>query len=191
MFEKWTGYTQAGLEKKWEQEGFVKDPKSGSWKRSGGGPVTTSCEAFVNKLKQKIRESGFVPNAITKRQLMSTSFNLGGLGPNGMEPSTAAGWHWFREMTDDLRPQPGDMFQVATPNSLRQGQWSFAHVGVITSFGEGPNPKWCTVEAGQGGPAAGNDSIKRKGPRLLHPMDPKSPRKQLMGWLDIEEHFAN
>jgi hypothetical protein len=190
-FKAWTGHTQASLEDHWRTEGFKPavtddDRKKGAWVRSGGGPVTTSCEGLITSVITRLTAAGFgKPN----RGKMS-SFNLAGCEtPSGKEPAqTTVGWHWWRDRTPSLHPQPGDLFQIGTP--VRAGQWSFAHVGVITGWADERNPMWTTVEAGQGGPSTGFDFMKRKGPRQLNPIDPKHPRKELMGWLDLDEFFG-
>lgn len=192
FFEDWTGQSQAKLVTAWEstREGFRRaetpeEKKRGVWIRdTAGGPVTTSCEGLIGSLLRKLTAAGF-GSAIRGKM---TSFNLAGCGPNGREPATTVGWHWFRDRTASLHPQPGDLFQIGKPANT--GQWSFAHVGVITGWAEGENPTWTTVEAGQGGPGRGFDFIARKGPRPLNPVDPKNPKKELMGWLDIDEFFG-
>ena len=200
MFTELTGYTQEGLVKKWTEEGFratTKEEREGNDLKykgkafvrvTGVGPGTTSCEALVNKLFQKITANGFGTRPATGAQ--ATSFNLGGLGKNGMAPATARGWHWFSERTAKVHPQPGDFFQVGVPQRT-PGQWGFRHVGVITGYVEGDNPSWETVEAGQGGPAAGYDYILRKPWRAVTPVDPKDTGKVVMGWLNIDEYFGD
>lgn len=190
FFEEWTGQSQTNLETTWEKkENFRRavtddEKKRGVWIRDGGGPVTTSCEGLIGRVVGKLTAAGFgKPN----RGKM-TSFNLAGCGANGREPATTVGWHWYRDRTESLHPQPGDLFQIGKPANT--GQWSFAHVGVITGWIDGANPIWTTVEAGQGGPSRAFDFIKRKGPRPVNPVDPKSPKKELMGWLDIDEFFG-
>jgi hypothetical protein len=71
------------------------------------------------------------------------------------------------------RPQSGDFFQIGKKGGR------YEHVGVIL---DSVGNNWTTVEAGQGGPKSGYDSIKRKGPR---PFDPA----KFMGWIDIEAYF--
>ncbi len=193
LFEEWTGQTQAKLVAAWEsdREGFRKavtddEKKKGVWIRdTAGGPCTTSCEGLIGKVMSKLTAAGFG----TPIRGNMTTFNLAGCGPNGREPATTVGWHWFRDRTESLHPQPGDFFQAAIP--FKQGQWTFKHVGIITGWVDGENPTWTTVEAGQGGPAKGYDYIARKGPRPLKPIDPASPKKELMGWLDIDEFFGD
>jgi len=88
-------------------------------------------------------------------------------------------------------PRTGDFFQIGTLD--KPGNWYYDHVGVIIDCVDDPkNPTWTTVEAGQGGPGRGFDLVKRKGPRLLNPVDPDHPKskKELMGWLDIDEYFG-
>jgi hypothetical protein len=190
FFEAWTGQTQGNLETRWEAEGFTRavspeEKKMGVWVRKGGGPVTTSCEGLINKAIAKLTAAGF---GTPKRGKMS-SFNLAGCD-NGREPSTVtAGWHWWRDRSPLLHPQPGDFFQIGTP--IKTGLWSFAHVGVITGWADERNPMWTTVEAGQAGPSSGFDFMKRKGPRQLNPVDPRAPKKELMGWLDLDEFFGD
>jgi hypothetical protein len=140
---------------------------------------------LIGKVISKLTAAGY--GKPVNRGKMS-SFNLAGCAEGGREPATATGWHWYRDRTDTLHPQPGDLFQIG--KQLKPGQWSFAHVGVITGWSDGDNPTWTTVEAGQGGPSRGFDFIKRKGPRPLNPIDPKNPGKELMGWLDIDEFFG-
>ena len=191
FFEEWTGQSQSSLEDAWEnREGFKRavtpeEKRKGVWIRSGGGPVTTSCEGLIGKVVAKLTAAGYGKPIRGKM----TSFNLAGCD-HGKEPAQATiGWHWWRDRTEALHPQPGDLFQMGT--LIKDGLWSFAHVGVVTGWSDAPNPIWTTVEAGQGGPATGFDSIKRKGPRPLDPVDPKHPKKQLMGWLDIDEFFGD
>jgi len=193
FFEEWTGQSQTKLVAAWEsdREGFRKsvtdeEKKRGAWIRdTAGGPCTTSCEGLINKVKSKLTAAGF-GTPITGNM---TSFNLAGC-TNGKEPATTVGWHWWRDRTESLHPQPGDFFQVGIP-FFKPGQWTFKHVGIITGWVDGENPTWTTVEAGQGGPAKGYDYIARKGPRPLKPIDPTSPKKELMGWLDIDEFFGD
>lgn len=190
LFEEWTGQSQKNLESTWEnKEGFRRsvtpeEKKRGVWIRDAPGAVTTSCEGLIGRLVGKLTAAGF--GKPMKRGNMS-SFNLPGCDKFGREPATTPGWHWYRDRTDSLHPQPGDLFQVG--KLAKAGQWSFAHVGVITGWADGDNPTWTTVEAGQGGPSMGFDFMKRKGPRPLNPIDPRNPKKELMGWLDIDEFF--
>lgn len=182
-FKEWTGHTQATLEAAWTREGFTKGD-NGSWTRQGGGAVTTSCEGLVGTIFGKIEAAGF-----GKRKGGATSFNLPGNDKFGRESRTPpVGWHWFRERAGGLRPRPGDMFQIGTEVLPRQ--WSHAHVGVITFWGEGDPLMWETVEAGQGGPLSGFDFMKRKPYRPVNPIDGRKPKKVIMGWLDIDEHFS-
>jgi hypothetical protein len=196
-FTEWTGYTQAGLETAWVKNGFRKATdderkKTGRvWIRETGFAVTTSCEALVNKMVQKIKQVGYKNARPLNDHGILGSFNLAGCKANGKEPATTVGWHWYRDKSADSKPQAGDFFQVGT--EVKPGQWSFAHVGIITDFwdfDEKKIPTWITVEAGQGGPGAGYDAIMRKGPRPVDPVDPKNKHKQLMGWLNIEEYFG-
>jgi hypothetical protein len=195
LFTEWTGYTQSGLETAWLGNGFIKsvtdiDKKVGVWVRISGVATTTCCEAVIGKLVQKIKRAGFPGGKPLKDRGVLGTFNLPGCKSNGMEPATTVGWHWYREKTKDLKPQAGDFFQIGT--EVKPGQWRFAHVGVITDFwdfDDGNPPQWITVEGGQGGPGAGYDAIKRKGPRPVDPVDKRSPHKVLMGWLNIEEYF--
>lgn len=187
-FQEWTGSSQSGLESAWAGQGFRKavtpeEKKKGVWIRDGGGAVTTSCEGLINKAMAKIEAAGF-----GTRRGGATSFNLGGLDKHGREPATTSGWHWFRDRTKDVHPQAGDFFQVGRP--VAPGQWFFHHVGIITGYVEQENPDWETVEAGQGGPATGFDFLKRLGWRPMNPVDKRNPKKELMGWLNIDEHFA-
>jgi hypothetical protein len=188
-FQEWTGHTQKSLEDAWTREGFRKaatpeERKRGAWIRDHAGAVTTSCEGLIGKLFARIEAAGY-----GKRDGNATSFNLGGLQrATGKEPATARGWHWFRDRTKDVHPQPGDFFQVG--RLAAPGQWFFHHVGVITGYIEQENPEWETVEAGQGGPGTGYDFLKRKGWRPMNPIDSRNTKKVLMGWLDIDEHFA-
>jgi hypothetical protein len=192
FFEDWTGQSQTKLETAWlsSTEGFrravTKEEKAkGVFIRdTAGGPCTTSCEGLIGSLLRKLTAAGFG----TPNRGNMTTFNLAGCGPNGREPATTRGWHWYRDRTEALHPRPGDLFQVGVP--ANPGQWSFKHVGVITLWAVGANPSWTTVEAGQGGPAKGFDFIARKGPRPLNPIDPASPKKELMGWIDIDEFFG-
>ena len=187
LFQQWTGHTQSSLETRWKAEGFTKaaNPlkEGGVWVRKGGGPVTTSCEGLNGTLFSKIANAGF-----GKASGGATSFNLPGCN-NGNEPATTVGWHWFRDKTKSLHPQGGDFFQVGT--LVKKGQWYFHHVGVITGYVDGDNPSWTTVEAGHGGPRAGFDYMKRKDWRPLNPIDKDAPKKELMGWLDIDEYFGD
>ena len=158
FFELWTGQTQKNLETAWLREGFKQavtdeEKKRGAWVRTGGGPVTTSCEGLIGEaIRQRFTKAEFgKPN----RGKMS-SFNLAGCD-NGREPSAVTtGWHWWRERTDTLHPKPGDFFQLGAP--IKAGLWSFAHVGIITGWADERNPVWTTVEAGQSGPSSGFDS---------------------------------
>jgi hypothetical protein len=192
LFTDWTGYTQADLVDKWvNKEHFTKDPApkpgySREAKYAAAG-VTTSCEAFINKLVQKIKKAGFKNGVPLKKRDPLDSFNLPGCASYGWEPAKTVGWHWYRDRTESLKPQAGDFFQVGVP--VKPGQWSFRHVGVITLFVDDGQPVWDTVEAGQGGPASGYDWIARKGLRPVTPVDPKHTSKVVMGWLNIEEHF--
>jgi len=49
-----------------------------------------------------------------------------------------------------------------------------------------------TVEAGQGGPGRGTTSSPEKARAPSKPVDPKNPmsKKQLMGWVDIDEYLG-
>lgn len=182
-FKEWTGQTQASLEAAWTREGFTKGA-NGSWTRPGPGAVTTSCEGLVGTVFSKIEQAGY-----GKRAGGATSFNLPGNDKFGREAKTPpVGWHWFRDRKPGLRPRPGDVFQIGT--EVMPHQWSHAHVGVITQWGDDEPLMWETVEAGQGGPLAGFDSMKRKPYRPVNPIDPKKPQKVIMGWLDIDEHFS-
>ncbi len=186
QFELWTGTTQQKLVDAWIAQGFSlsPDPKKGVYVRSGLGPVTTSCEGLINTVLQKVRQAGLGRPARSGDKL--SSFNLPGCN-NGRGPATTVGWHWAKEMTDTVRPEQGDLFQLGTP----QGDgWFYNHVGVILDFGAGDNPDWVTLEAGQGGPAQGCDFVARKGPRPLKPVDPMKPAKQLMGWVNIDEYLG-
>ena len=131
-----------------------------------------------------IEQAGF-----GKRAGGATSFNLPGNDRNGREAKTPpVGWHWYRERSEGKHPRPGDVFQIGT--EILPRQWSHAHVGVITLWSEGDPLMWETVEAGQGGPLMGYDTMKRKPYRPVDPIDPKKPKKVIMGWLDIDEHFG-
>jgi hypothetical protein len=190
FFETWTGQSQKNLETAWENEGFKRaatseEKKMGVWVRTGGGPVTTSCEGLITKAVKMLTAAGF---GTPKRGKMS-SFNLAGCENGREQASATVGWHWWRDRSASLHPQPGDFFQIGTP--IRAGLWSFAHVGIITGWADELNPMWTTVEAGQAGPSSGFDFMKRKGPRQVNPVDPRRPGKQLMGWLDLDEFFGD
>ena len=60
-----------------------------------------------------------------------------------------------------------------------------------TGWADERNPVWTTVEAGQGGPSTGYDFMKRKGPRQMNPVDSRQPKKELMGWLDLDAFFGD
>ena len=193
FFEAWTGQTQAGLEAAWKGQGFKRpetpeEKKTGAaWVRKVGGPVTTSCEGLITKAIGQLTAAG---HGTPKRGKMS-SFNLAGCD-NGREQATSTpGWHWWRERSPSLHPQPGDFFQIGTP--IKAGLWTFAHVGIITGWADERNPVWTTVEAGQAGPSSGFDFMTRKGPRQMNPVDPRNPKskKELMGWLDLDEFFGD
>ena len=191
LFTEWTGQSQKGLEAAWRREGFKpavtpEERKKGVWVRGGIGGTTTSCEGLITTVINKLTAAGFGKPIRGKM----SSFNLAGCeAPSGKEPAqTTVGWHWWRDRTPTLRPQPGDFFQIGT--QVKAGQWSFAHVGIITGWADERNPVWTTVEAGQAGPSSGFDFMKRKGPRQLNPVDPKHPKKELMGWLDLDEFFG-
>jgi len=191
FFEEWTGQSQKSLEDAWQfKEGFTRastpeERKRGVWIRNGGGAVTTSCEGLIGKAVSKLTTAGF-GNPLRGKM---SSFNLVGCD-HGREPAQATvGWHWWRDRTPELYPQPGDFFQLGTP--IKPGLWSFAHVGVITGWGDERNPMWTTVEAGQGGPSTGYDFMKRKGPRQMNPVDPRQPKKEMMGWLNLDEFFGD
>jgi hypothetical protein len=192
FFKEWTGQSQEGLEAAWRREGFKpavtsEDKKKGVWIRSGGGATTTSCEGLITSVISKLTAAGFGKPIRGKM----SSFNLAGCeAPSGKEPAqTTVGWHWWRDRTPTLRPQPGDLFQIGT--QVKAEQWSFAHVGIITGWADERNPVWTTVEAGQAGPSSGFDFMKRKGPRQLNPVDPKHPKKEMMGWLDLDAFFGD
>src|SRR5262245_51379231 len=159
FFELWTGMTQKALEDAWRAEGFTpavtpEEKKEGVWVRKGVGGVTTSCEGLITQAISKLTQAGF---GAPKRGKMG-AFNLPGCD-NGKEPATVtAGWHWWRDRSPSLHPQPGDFFQLGTPGN--SGRWTFAHVGIITGWADELNPVWTTVEAGQSGPRAGHDFMK-------------------------------
>ena len=191
FFESWTGQSQKSLESAWEhKEGFRRavtpeEKKRGVWIRDSGVGVTTSCEGLITQALTKLAQAGF---GTPKRGKM-TSFNLPG-GDHGREPaSPTVGWHWWRDRSPSLHPQPGDFFQIGTPGTA--GRWTYAHVGIITGWADEMNPVWTTVEAGQAGPSSGYDFMTRKGPRQLNPVDRKNPKKELMGWLDLDEFFGD
>ncbi|MFT8244423.1 hypothetical protein [Roseomonas sp. BN140053] len=182
-FFEWTGYTQAALESAWKANGFAKNEK-GNWERTSGVAVTTSCEALIGKVFNRIEAAG-----MGKRKGGTTTFSLPGNDFYGREPATTpVGWHWYRERSDTVHPQPGDAFQIGTP--VKQGQWQHHHVGIITFWINDALPQWETVEAGQGGPGSGYDSIKRKPLRLVDPVHKTDPKRVIMGWLNIDEHFG-
>ncbi len=189
FFEDWTGQSQSNLETAWDREGFKRattreEKEKGVWVRNGGGPVTTSCEGLITSVISKLTAAEFGKPIRGKM----SSFNLPGCN-NGKEPAQATvGWHWWRDRTPSLHPQPGDFFQIGSP--IKAGLWSFAHVGIITGWADERNPVWTTVEAGQAGPSSGFDFVKRKGPRQLDPINSRHPKKQLMGWLDLDEFFC-
>lgn len=189
FFKDWTGQTQKNLEERWKAEGFTKsaNPANGVWTRTGTGGVTTSCEGLIGQALIKLQAAGFGKPIRGKM----TSFNLPGCAaPSGQEPAqTTVGWHWWRDRTEALHPQPGDFFQIGTPAG--PARWTTAHVGIITGWADELNPVWTTVEAGQAGPTAGYDFMKRKGPRQMNPVDPRHPKKQLMGWLNLDEFFGD
>lgn len=199
IFTEMTGYTQSDLVKKWTDEGFratTEAEKKGNDLKykgkefvriTGAGPGTTSCEALINKLFQKIEQNGFGKRP-AKLEDQATSFNLLGLEKNGIGGGKVRGWHWFSKRTES--PQPGDFFQAGVRRANNPEQWTLRHVGVITGYVEGENPSWETVEAGQGGTALGYDYILRKAWRPVTPVDPNEPTKLLMGWLDIDEYFG-
>jgi hypothetical protein len=192
MFKEWTGYTQALLEEAWKKDGYrqatAADPVQPAWIRVTGVGTTTCCESLIKKLVEKINRTGFKNGKPSNANGTLSSFNLPGCVRDGLEPATTVGWHWYRDKSDALKPRPGDFFQAGT---LRKpGQWSYAHVGVITDYWDDNKPTWITVEGGQGGPSAGWDAIKRNGPRPLDPMKKAKPHEVLMGWLDIDEFFA-
>jgi hypothetical protein len=124
LFQQWTGWTQAGLAAQWEAE-------------KGGKAVTTSCNAFLGTLVNKIRTAGGL--AIKTFH----SFDL----------PKAGGTAWYWNPTPEKTPQPGDFFQIGTRGGM------YKHVGVIVDINY---IIWTTVEGGQGGPKSGFDAIKRK-----------------------------
>jgi len=187
FFENWTGQTQVSLENAWQtKQDFhrakdAEEAKRGVWVSDTGAIGTTSCEGMVKRAVQKLSENGFNKNK------PFDSFNLPGFEPKGKEPAKAVGWHWYKDKTATVHPQPGDFFQIGVP--LANGRWSIRHVGIIIAWIDGENPIWTTVEAGQGGPSRGFDLVKRKGPRPVDPIDPAVRSKVLMGWLDLDEFF--
>ena len=185
LFQKWTGFTQETLENAWKAEGFVKDEK-GHWNRAGGGAVTTSCEGLVMSVFGLIERYN-----MGRRAGLATAFNLANVDKNsGKEKTDPVGWHWFRDYYDiPDSPQPGDLFQIGTLIDYKQ--WSLKHVGMIVRWEDTDNGiKWETVEAGQGGPGSAFDSMTRKALRLLSTSTQKEPKRMLMGWLNIDEHFG-
>ncbi|RVT96190.1 hypothetical protein EOD42_13815 [Rhodovarius crocodyli] len=182
-FTEWTGHTQRSLETAWQNEGFAKNEK-GQWARDGVGAVTTSCEGLVGTIFTRIEQA-----KMGKRKGGATSFSLSGNDKWGREKETPpVGWHWFRERSASVHPRAGDVFQIGT--ETRPHQWTHHHVGVITQWSNDDPLMWETVEAGQGGPGRGYDFMIRKEYRLVNPIDNKAPRKVIMGWLDIDEHFG-
>ena len=191
-FWDWTGQTQEGLEADWssEKQGFTK-AANGTWTRPDtmrGAPATTSCEGLIGTVMTKIEQGGF-----GKRRGGATSFNLAGLKKGVEQKPAPAGWNWYnRTYTEE--PQPGDLYSVGILSGMDKAGmtlWQVLHVGVITRWDEnGDSPKWETVEAGQGGPSRGYDFMKRNEYRLVFPVRKTEPRAELMGWLDIDEHFG-
>jgi len=109
--------------------------------------------------------------------------------PPGHEPANTVGWHWAKEMTDQVRPEQGDLFQIGTP--------AVTGCGLQPRRGDpldrvGDNPQWVTVEAGQGGPAGGTTSSpeKARAPLKRWTRRIRCRRSSFMGWVDIDEYLA-
>lgn len=117
--------------------------------------VTTTCNSFLNVVVAKIRDKG----GLAHRPF--SSFDLPKAGGGAFKWSGSAGL-----------PKPGDFYQVGTRGGM------YKHVGIVMEM-EGI--VWTTAEAGQGGPSASFDAIKKKGPRVFD--------TGVMGWLDIDEYF--
>ncbi len=186
-FKDWTGLTQETLEAAWTDEKFVKGP-AGSWtrdKKEAWRGVLTSCEGLVLRVFDKIEAA-----KMGKRKGLATAFNLANVHPkSGMELKTPVGWNWYRDKVATVRPQPGDLFQVGVPTGPKQ--WTLKHVGLITRWDDNDGwPMWETIEAGQGGPSSGYDSMRRKEYRPVFPIGKADSGATLMGWLDLDEHFG-
>ncbi len=183
QFKKWTGFTQASLEKAWEGDGFIKGEKG--WVRLSGKATTTSCEGLILEIFNRIEKYGF-----GKRKGGATAFNLANVDrQSGRERQAPVGWHWYRDAGPTDAPKPGDLYQIGA--LIGEKQWSLKHVGMVARWEpNGGNPLWETVEAGQGGPGSGYDMMKRKASRLVFPISAKDPKTTLMGWLNIDEHFG-
>jgi hypothetical protein len=119
------------------------------------GSRFTTCNSFLNQVANNICRAGKLPLKTLH------SFNL----------PIEKGWHWYPD--SDSEPQAGDFFQFGT----RGG--TYEHVGLVF---DRVGDMWTTIESGQGGPNAGFDMIKRKGPNPF-------PNGHLMGWINIEEYF--
>lgn len=145
-----------------EWTGMSQDGLTEQWEKEKGGiAVTTSCNSFLSTLVNKIRTAGGLAGGTFQ------SFDLPVAG--------GAAWHWYPEA--GRRPKSGDFFEMGLRNPK-----SYKHVGVILDM-DYEYIFYNTVEAGQGGPTSGYDSIKRKGPRIF-------PDPGFMGWVDIDEFFG-
>jgi hypothetical protein len=131
VFKEWTNMSHLELRMLWTNETQYR-----------GGPITTTCNAFLDVLIRKLRQAGGLP---TNKRF--SSFML---------PQNSPGWHWFPE--PGRTPKAGDFFEIGKRNGM------YKHVGVILEI---DGILWTTVEAGQGGPSMGFDCIKRKGPNVF------------------------
>ena len=114
LFEHWTGYTQAKLEKRWKEQGFEKTNTDGCvWTRATDGPVETSCNALVGKVVNKAKDAGFAKGMPPGRKRFGT-FDVPGVGFYGKETAKTPGWNWYFLKSSDHHPRPGDIFQVGT-----------------------------------------------------------------------------
>ena len=155
-------------------------------KLGAGKGTTTSCEGLVSAIFNRIERYN-----MGRRHGLATAFNLANVNKNsGKEQTVPDGWYWWRDYYNiaDM-PQPGDLYQIGV--EIAPHQWSLKHVGMVVRWEDGESGlKWETVEAGQGGPGAGFDSMKRNPLRPVSLATQKEPKRSLMGWLNLDEHFA-
>lgn len=192
LFSAWTNASHLGLNQIWAgQRQDVNEEKTMY-------AVTTTCNALIQVLVNKINAR------FGKPQRRFDTFQL---------PKNGYGWHWYPEEGIHPQPgdffeigkrggqykHVGIVIDVRgvpkTPpadlrSQYRPGVTSASRIldmeEVVNAMRLGVNQtqvSWATVEAGQGGPSMGFDSIKRKGLRRLD--------SGLMGWLNIDEYFGN
>lgn len=192
LFNAWTHSSQTELGTLWATERQDLNEK-GSMNK-----VTTTCNALIQVLVQKIN------TRFGKPQKKFDTFQL---------PLNGRGWHWFPEDGVYPQPgdffeigkRGGQYKHVGVVLDVR-GVPEEAATDLRAKYKPGVTPasaimdmnevvkalrlgvnqaqvSWITIEAGQGGPSMGFDSIKRKGLRHLD--------AGLMGWLNIDEYFGN